>query len=156
METSAVTLKNIENLFVSIADQANDYQQHIAEQRETINDLQDQFADIHDIQSQLLLPKNRYTAAAQRNSNLRMTSMRQSNFQQSNFYGMGRNSQKSVYLGEDRNDLEDYQSTDHSERPSYYQPRRTCLEIEDNDYDDNHKIRLTAIREEQEEGGCAC
>jgi GTPase SAR1 family protein len=25
METSAVTLKNIENLFVSIADQANDY-----------------------------------------------------------------------------------------------------------------------------------
>mgnify|MGYP006116460649 FL=1 len=26
METSAVTLKNIENLFVSIADQANDYQ----------------------------------------------------------------------------------------------------------------------------------
>ena len=69
---------------------------------------------------------------------------------------MGRNSQKSVYLGEDRNDLEDYQSTDHSERPSYYQPRRTCLEIEDNDYEDNHKIRLTAIREEQEEGGCAC
>jgi hypothetical protein len=94
--------------------------------------LQDQFADIHDIQSQLLLPKNRYTAAAQRNSNVRMTSMRQSNF-----YGMGRNSQKSVYLGEDRADLEDYQSTDRtdgrSERSSFYQPRHTYMEIENND-----------------------
>ena len=40
METSAMNFKNIEELFESIAEQANDYQQHILENRETINDLQ--------------------------------------------------------------------------------------------------------------------
>ena len=78
IETSAYSLKNIDKLFMSIAEQANDYQQQITEQRETIKDLDDPYASIHDIQSQLLLPNKRYTAAAQRNSNLRYSSMRQS------------------------------------------------------------------------------
>jgi len=48
-ETSAVTLKGVESLFVSIAEQANDYYQQMEEQRETITELQDNFASIHDI-----------------------------------------------------------------------------------------------------------
>lgn len=39
METSAMNFKNIEEVFESIAEQANDYQQHMLENRETINDL---------------------------------------------------------------------------------------------------------------------
>ena len=39
IETSAVSLKNVEHLFVAIAEQADDYQQQIQEQRETITEL---------------------------------------------------------------------------------------------------------------------
>ena len=48
-ETSALTLKKIERLFSSIAEQANDYQQQIQESRETVTDIQDNFASLHDI-----------------------------------------------------------------------------------------------------------
>ena len=41
IETSALSMKNIDVLFEVIADQANDYYQHVAESRDTINDLQD-------------------------------------------------------------------------------------------------------------------
>ena len=67
-EVSAVNLKNIDKLFISIAEEANDYQQNLQEQRETIDDLQDPYASIHDIQSQLLIPNKRYTEAAMRAS----------------------------------------------------------------------------------------
>jgi translation initiation factor IF-2 len=39
VETSAVSQENIDKLFENIADQANDYQHQMVEQRETINDL---------------------------------------------------------------------------------------------------------------------
>ena len=129
-ETSAVTLKGVESLFVSIAEQANDYYQQMEEQRETITELQDNFASIHDIQSQLLLPNKRYTSTAQRNSNLRYSSMRHTNKQRSSYKSVG-----------------DGDSID--ERPSYYHPRHTYgMEIEPNDIesDPGTKIRLTAIR----------
>ena len=39
VETSAISLKNVEKMFISIAEQANDYQQQVQEQRETICEL---------------------------------------------------------------------------------------------------------------------
>lgn len=42
-------MKNIDKLFISIAEQANDYQMQMSEQRETIKDLDDPYASIHDI-----------------------------------------------------------------------------------------------------------
>lgn len=50
-EVSAVNLKNVDKLFISIAEEANDYQQNLQERAETIDDLQDPYASIHDIQS---------------------------------------------------------------------------------------------------------
>ena len=47
IETSANTLKNISNLFESIAEQASDFQKQQAENDRL--ELQDQFSDIHDI-----------------------------------------------------------------------------------------------------------
>lgn len=49
VETSAISLKNVEKMFISIAEQANDYQQQVQEQRETICELQDNFQSIHEI-----------------------------------------------------------------------------------------------------------
>ena len=83
IETSANTLKNISNLFESIAEQASDFQKQQAENDRL--ELQDQFSDIHDIQSQLLLPNKRYTAAAQRNSNLRYSNMKKQKYSDDSF-----------------------------------------------------------------------
>ena len=83
------------------------------EQRETINELQGQFASIHDIQSQLLLPNKRYTAAALRNSHLRYSNMRGSANNK-----CGRNSLKSIGLEYNGFDLEEIHEN-RSERSSY-------------------------------------
>jgi GTPase SAR1 family protein len=43
IETSALNLTKVERLFTSIAEQANDFQLQMQEQRETINELGDQY-----------------------------------------------------------------------------------------------------------------